>query len=134
MPTLYVCSFAVAASSGAPGRVSITRFRPQWWDGPHYAPLVPNWRFRSVPRDRYEDLYAAQLAELDAKKVVQDLIRLANSESVTLLCHDHRRNAPVAQQWCHHLYAVSWLQHELDVAVRDWEGVERQHHQPGATD
>ena len=57
MPTLYISSFADAARTGAPGRVSITRFLPQWWDGPHYAPLVPHWKFRSVPRDRYEDLY-----------------------------------------------------------------------------
>src|SRR5258708_7686986 len=103
MITLYICSFAVAARSGAPGRVSITRFPARWWDGPHYAPLALTWRYRSVPRDPYEDLYAAQLATLDARKVVEDLIRLVNSESVTLLSHDHRRDATVGQPWCHHL-------------------------------
>src|ERR1700682_2377646 len=66
MPTLYISSFPDAARTGAPGVVSITRFSPRWWNGPHYVPLLPTWNFRSVPRDRYEDLYAAQLASLDA--------------------------------------------------------------------
>jgi hypothetical protein len=130
IPTLYVCSFPDAARTSAPGTVSITHFSPRWWNGPQYAPLVPTWNFRSVPRDRYEDLYAVQLASLDARKVVEDLVRLAKSEVVTILCHDHRRGGTFDQLWCHHFYAVSWFQHELGIVVRDWHGIDQRRPAP----
>ena len=79
-----------------------------------------------MPRDRYEDLYAVQLASLDARKVVEDLVRLAKSEVVTILCHDHRRGETFDPPWCHHFYAVSWFQQELGIVVRDWHGIDQQ--------
>jgi hypothetical protein len=120
MVTIFTSAFAEAARSRAPGRVSISNFPPAWWRGPEYRPLVPSWTYRTVPRNPYEDIYAAQLALLNATTVIEDLTRIVGGYEVTLLCHCQREDLSGAM-WCHLSYAASWLQHEPGVAVRTWD-------------
>jgi hypothetical protein len=79
---------------------------------------VPSWKYRSVPQNPYEDIYAAQLALLNATTVIEDLTRLVGGDVVTLLCHCQRENFVSGVMWCHLTYASSWLQHEPGIAVR----------------
>ena len=87
MITIFTSAFAQAARSRAPGQVSVSNFAPTWWHGPEYSPLVPSWTYRRVPQNPYEDVYAAQLALLNATTVIEDLTRLVGGDVVTLLCH-----------------------------------------------
>jgi len=73
-----------------------------------------------VPQDPYEDLYAAQVALLEARKVVEDLGRLGKAPSVTLLCHEHGREVTGGYAWCHLPYIASWITHESRVPVPRW--------------
>jgi hypothetical protein len=118
MITIFTSAFAQAARSRAPGQVSVSNFAPAWWRGPEYGPLVPSWKYRSVPQNPYEDIYAAQLALLNATTVIEDLTRLVGGDVVTLLCHCQRENSASGVMWCHLTYASSWLQHEPGIAVR----------------
>jgi hypothetical protein len=121
MITIFTSAFAEAARSRAPGRVSVSNFAPTWWRGPEYGPLVPSWTYRSVPQNPYEDIYAAQLALLNATTVIEDLTRLVGGDVVTLLCHCQREDFARGLMWCHLSYASSWLQHEPGIAVRTWD-------------
>jgi hypothetical protein len=121
MITIFTSGFAEAARSRAPGRLSISNFPPAWWHGPEYRPLVPNWTYKSVPQNPYEDIYAAQLAPLNATTVIEDLTRIVGGYEVTLLCHCQRGDFKSSVMWCHLSYVTSWLQHEPRIAVRTWD-------------
>jgi hypothetical protein len=101
MITIFTSAFAEAARSRAPGRVSVSNIAPTWWRWPEYGPLVPSWTYRSVPQNPYEDIYAAQLALLNAITVIEDLTRLVGGDVVTLLCHCQRENFASGGMWCH---------------------------------
>ena len=121
MITIFTSAFAQAARSRAPGQVSVSNFAPTWWRGPKYGPLVPSWAYRRVPQNPYEDVYAAQLAPLNATTVIEDLTRLVGGDVVTLLCHCQPEDLASGLMWCHLSYASSWLQHEPGIAVLTWE-------------
>ena len=121
MITIFTSVFAQAARSRAPGQVSVSNFAPTWWHGPEYSPLVPSWTYRRVPQNPYEDVYAAQLAPLNATTVIEDLTRLVGGDVVTLLCHCQPEDLASGLMWCHLSYASSWLQHEPGIAVLTWE-------------
>jgi hypothetical protein len=82
---------------------------------------MPSWTYRSVPQNPYEDIYAAQLARLDATAVIEELTRIVRGDMVTLLCHCQSEDFKSSVMWCHLSYVASWLQHGPGIAVRKWD-------------
>jgi hypothetical protein len=123
MITIFTSAFAQAARSRAPGQASVSNFAPIWWRGPEYGPLVPNWKYPSVPQNHYEHIYAAQTALPNATTVLEDLTRLVGGDVVTLLCHCQREDFAIGGMRCHLSCVASWLRHQPGIAVRTWDVV-----------
>ena len=104
-----------------PGRVSIARVAPRSAAAGFriYKPLAPGPWFNSVSRQEYERLYAAQLAELNPRVVVDALQKLAGEHEPVLLCY---AKPPFTEtNWCHRRLVASWLQRELQSEVPELE-------------
>jgi hypothetical protein len=96
-----------------PGRVSIARFAPRQIPlGLRvYRPLAPGTWFNSVPYERYRELYFAQLANLHAQRVWDDLHALVAPHEPVLLCYER---APLtAVNWCHRTMVAEWFERTL---------------------
>jgi hypothetical protein len=103
-----------------PGRVSVSRSARGSSPGfRSYAALAPEAECLDLPREAYEPLYRARLAALDARKVWDDLHRLAASSEPVLLCWE----VPpfTSTNWCHRRMIADWFADELGVQVEELE-------------
>lgn len=103
------------------GRISIARSPPRNTPAGYrvYRPLMPGPWFNSVSREEYERLYAEQLAQLDPKKVWDDLHALHPGVEPTLLCYE--RPPWTATNFCHRRMAAEWFERELELDVPELE-------------
>ncbi|MDP3761519.1 MAG: DUF488 family protein [Ramlibacter sp.] len=101
-----------------PGRISIARYAPRNVPAGFriYRPLAPGPWFNSVDERRYRELYLRQLAQLDARAVVEELEALAGAGvEPVLLCYE--RPPFTATNWCHRRMVSEWFGRELGVDV-----------------
>jgi len=105
-----------------PGRVSIARFAPRNTPAGYrqYKKLAPGTWFNSVSRERYVQLYDAEvLGKLDPNTTLAELCELAGGAEPVLLCWE----APpfTATNWCHRRMVADWFERELGLAVPELE-------------
>lgn len=102
-----------------PGRVSIARYPPRGTPAGFrvFKTLAPGRWFNSVTRERYEELFAAQLAALDAREVFATLEALGGGHEPVLLCWE--RPPFTATNWCHRRLVAAWFESELQVKVEE---------------
>jgi hypothetical protein len=86
-----------------------------------FKALAPGPWFNTVSKPKYERLYLAQLALLDAGQVAEDLAALAGDAEPTLLCWE--KPPFTASNWCHRRLVASWLQQQLGIDVPELEPV-----------
>lgn len=100
-----------------PGRISIARFAPRKTPAGFriYKPLAPGPWFNSVSKAEYEQLYFAQLAQLDPVAVVEKLEELASGSEPVLLCYE--KPPFTSSNWCHRTMVAEWLKKEADIEV-----------------
>jgi len=99
------------------GRISISRSTRGCPEGYRcYPDLAPGPWFNSVPKDEYERLFGAQLAQLDAHKVWEDLHRLAaGGAEPVLMCFEV---PPFTEtNWCHRRLVAAWFERALGARV-----------------
>jgi hypothetical protein len=98
------------------GRISISRSSRGCPEGYRcYPDLAPGPWFNSVSKDEYERLFAEQLAKLDARKVWEDLHRLAGGRDPVLMCFEV---PPFTEtNWCHRRLVAAWLARAIGVEV-----------------
>jgi hypothetical protein len=95
-------------------RLSIARRTPDADSGlPVLRQLAPGEWFRSVDEDEYRRRYLAQLAQLDARAVVDEIEVLAAGRPAALLCWERPRDG----QFCHRGFVSAWLFDELGLEV-----------------
>ena len=88
--------------------VAICRVPPKWYGGKLYQKIAPSeqmlWEFkRSMNLSRYEERYALEvLYGLNAHEVANDLMRIAGSEDVAMVCFEK-------QPPCHRFWVNEWL-------------------------
>jgi hypothetical protein len=97
-----------------PGRISIARFAPRGTPAGFrvFKALAPGKWFNSVPKDRYLELYAAEiLRPLSPETVARTLHELAGGAEPVLLCWE---KPPFTESnWCHRRIVADWLQDTL---------------------
>src|SRR5258705_11768220 len=94
-------------------RIGISRGTPRGQKGFRmYRALAPGPWFRSVAPEQYLELYMAQLAQLDAHQVVQDLQTLAEDRIPALLFFE---KPPADPHWCQRGLISAWLHYALGV-------------------
>ena|ERR1039457_7100166 len=100
-----------------PGRISIARYPPRGTPSGFrvYKALAPGEWFKSVDRQRYEKLYAAQLSLLDPAEVHADLVELAGGHEPVLVCWE--RPPFTESNWCHRRMVAKWLKDSLGIDV-----------------
>lgn len=107
MVEIYTSYLAKAKSAVNP--ICIAYKRPHFWAGPIYTKLGPDekllrmYKAGTVTVRGYTRQFVAMLDKLDADIVVQDLCRLAGSETFTLVCYEK----PGA--FCHRHLVARWL-------------------------
>jgi Active DUF488-N3 subclade len=79
-----------------------------------YQPLAPGAWFKSVDANTFRARYMAQLGDLDARRVLEDLGRIAEGRIPVLLCFE---KPPPDPTWCHRGLVAAWLQDTLGIAV-----------------
>jgi hypothetical protein len=101
------------------GRVSIARFAPRTLEPGYrvYRPLAPGPWFKSVPYEGYRQLYNQQLSSLDARRVWDDLHRLASPHEPILLCWE--RPPLTSKNWCHRTIVADWISRELGECISE---------------
>jgi hypothetical protein len=100
-----------------PGRIGISRGTPRRSPAGYklYRPLAPGPWFNSVSHEEYEHRFFEQLAQLDARKVWDELHKLTGGAEPVLLCFE---KPPLTKEnWCHRRLVAAWLELELDVSV-----------------
>ena len=98
----------IGISRGVPnGRLSALR----------YPVLNPGSWFKSVQVDEYIRRYSAQLADLDARRVVEDLEQLSSGRDCALLCWERPDDDDA---WCHRGLVSAWLYEQLGMEVTEW--------------
>lgn len=96
--------------------VSISRYKPKWWDGPSYLDLAPPaslvraYKAGELTDAEYARLYKRQvLAHLDPAKVYEDL------KDKVLLCYEKPGDL------CHRHIVRAWFKHYLGIEVTEYE-------------
>ena len=103
-------------------KIGVSRGVPKYDVGEfrRYAPLYPGpWFNRVSPRD-YRDLYFEQLAALDPRAVVQDVLALAGDRVPVLVCYESPKQP---DKWCHRGFVSAWLGDALGMIVPEY-GIE----------
>lgn len=105
------------------GRISIARWAPPKHPPGYriYRPLAPLRKMMPLPIAAFDPLYRkAMLGVLDARKVWDDLHRLAAPHEPVLLCWEH---PPFTRgtHWCHRRHVAKWLEETLGVEVAEYE-------------
>jgi hypothetical protein len=98
--------------------IGISRGTPRGQSGYRmYRRLAPGPWFRSVDVDTYYKRYAAQLHNLDASKVVEELFALSDGRPLAMLCFEGPKPGP---DWCHRALVSVWLHDRLGWAVPEY--------------
>lgn len=107
MIEVYTSYLAKAKSAVNP--ICIAYKRPHFWQGLMYTALGPSeqllhaYKAGRVNERGYTRQFVAQLDKLDADIIVQDLARLAGSETFTLVCYEK------PSSFCHRHLVARWL-------------------------
>jgi hypothetical protein len=89
-----------------------------------FRKLAPGTWFNSVSVEEYRSRYLAQLNELDAGKVVEEIMALAGDRVPVLVCYE----SPVKPgDFCHRGFVSAWLEEQLGLAVPEL-GFEKEGH------
>jgi hypothetical protein len=82
-----------------------------------YKKLAPgNW-FNSVSPDVYKERYFQILAELDPRKVMDEVFALAKGKTPLLVCYESPRKPA---DWCHRGYVSAWFADTLSITVPEY--------------
>lgn len=102
--------------------ISIARSKPKGTScTKDYSKLAPSWELlghwlnHNISWGQYTEEYNAQLEELDAHEVLEDLVAMMNGPEVIpiLLCWEN------ADGLCHRILVANWLERELRIRVRE---------------
>jgi hypothetical protein len=108
--------FTAAPESYA--RVGISRGGPRGQSGFRmYRPLQPGAGTLGLPAAEFTERYWREvLGRLDAQRVVDELLALADGKVVVLCCFEH----PYGEAWCHRALVSAWFEVELDLSVPEF--------------
>jgi hypothetical protein len=80
-----------------------------------YRALEPGPWFKAAPEHEFVERYFAEaLAPLDANKVLDDLLQLANGTVPVLCCWEH---PPPDPAWCHRGLVSAWFKDQIGLDV-----------------
>ena len=82
-----------------------------------YRALAPGAWFMSVNYEQYRKLFFEQLSKLNAQKVWDDLVKLANGHEPILLCYEIPPFTDT--NWCHRRMVAEWFKQELGHEVEE---------------
>jgi hypothetical protein len=116
---MLIRTSSFADSKGEPGQISIARHAPDWWSGPSYATLAPRPEWLKLSQGACTPLYAALLAKLDAKRVIEELTVLAG-DNIMLLCWEASLACRTGRAWCHRHLVARWLERETGILVLEF--------------
>ncbi len=98
--------------------VSISSSSPQWYTGPTYKPLAPDWwlvkayKNGVLDEEAYKEVYFKQLSKLDMNKVLKEIQKLYPKENeITLLCYEK------PDDFCHRHLVADWFNTQLHGVV-----------------
>jgi hypothetical protein len=115
-PVPVTSSWSISLPDGY-AAIGISRGPPRGRRGYRmYSALAPGAWFRSVDETRFVELYRAQLATLDAKRVLADLAMIADDRIPALMCFE---NPPPNPTWCHRGMVAVWLKEAAGVDVHE---------------
>lgn len=89
--------------------IAICGKSPDWYDGLQYKKLAPNWGFfqewkKSHDNQFYVERFNAEvLAGLDPTVVYNELVALAGSDEIALLCYES------PEKFCHRHLVRNWF-------------------------
>jgi hypothetical protein len=100
-------------------RVSISRGPPRGQRGFRRLPiLAPGAWFRSVDEATYVERYARQLAGLDPRRVLRQILECGSgAPGIALICFER---PATGDGWCHRALAASWLAAGLGIVVPEY--------------
>jgi len=89
--------------------IAISRGVPNWFQGKTYSKLAPPWSLVSAWKengneDEYREVYFKILEQLDVDKVVKELIDLAGTDDIALVCYEK------PSDFCHRHMVAGWLE------------------------
>lgn len=101
--------------------VAISRYVPKGYDGIRYEKLAPTeeilnkYKNNEITEEEYTELYKNQvLSKLDPSDVYLDLMYIADSINIVLLCYESPK------QFCHRHILAEWLNKNLQTNVREF--------------
>ena len=116
---IFTSSWAIALPDNFK-RVGISRGTPRRGPGGYrvYRALQPGkWWADCASNEEFRQRYMEILSKLNARQVVDDLVRLADGKTPVLLCWEP---PTPGNDWCHRGLAAAWLSDELDLQVREY--------------
>jgi hypothetical protein len=92
-----------------PGRIIISRGNPRGVPGGYkkFMALAPSAEAFRASRERYTELFKAQLSALDPGRTWEELHRLADGAEPVLLCFE--RPPFTRSNWCHRRMVADWF-------------------------
>lgn len=100
-------------------KIGISRYLPDWFDGPSYKALAPTSQMLHMSNEEYDYHFKKILSRLDPKTVVTDLHHLAMGGEFVLLCYEK------PPEKCHRATVAEWLRsHNYKVKECYFKGAE----------
>lgn len=96
------------------GAISIARKDLPFFSGPAYKILAPTWPMLKMERKEYDRAYLSVLKGLNARKVYDDLCRLAGDAEPILICFER------SNRHCHRRLVAEWLELMLHVEISEF--------------
>jgi hypothetical protein len=102
-------------------KIGISRGNPRGMPAGYklYKSLAPGPWFRSVEPAAFLKLYGDILEKLDPKKIVEDILTLANGRKPILCCFEGAPKIQTGEQWCHRHLVAQWLEQSLKIDVQE---------------
>lgn len=117
---IYTCYFAKMKSlPNSVVTISICGKAPEWYHGHQYKKLAPKYEFFKKWQETHDNEYYIRcfkeqvLSGLDPKEVVSELISLAGTEDIALICYEKPGD------FCHRHLVAQWLK-EAGYAVEEY--------------
>lgn len=115
--TTYFAKFKTLPDNIIP--VSICGKAPEWYKGLQYKKLAPKWEFfqewkKNGDNHFYVKCFNEQvLSKLDARSVYDELVELAGSTNIALVCYES------PEKFCHRHLMANWFR-ENGFEIKEW--------------
>jgi hypothetical protein len=97
--------------------ISISLWPPKFYSGLKMPFLAPDKTYIHWPEKTYTPEYQKKLSHLDAKYVLQEIIKLSGGKDVALCCYEK------PGEFCHRRLIAEWLTKETGKPIEEFNQI-----------